>query len=767
MKRAPRRALGRAFLKRAFQLGLRALVVLSALAVVGLLVFSATPATTWVDPTRFARPHDAFTILDRHGEVIRNARVDGIDRRWVALTDVSPRLVQAIVLTEDARFREHGGVDFPSVGRAFITTLLPWGKRSGASTITQQLVKLVYGRPYGAFSKLGEIVRAAALEKLFTKDEILEQYVNRLPYGDRIEGVARATESYFGHSVADVSVAEAALLAAVPNAPTTTEPRRHLARALARRGHVLERLHTAGVIDAATADAANRETPAILDALARPNDAPRFADAVIARARDGRILREHGVVHTSLDLDLQRATDAALRDAVARFGARGVTNGAAVVVANATGEILAYVGAARRSLEASGASLDLLTRRRQPGSTLKPFAYELLFERGGTAATVLDDIALSRTGAQGAMFEAKDYDGRERGPVRARVALSGSLNLAALDAAARVGQEPLVARLRALGFHHVDEASHYGAAAVLGGLDVAPLDLARAYVTLARGGTHVPFAYAEAEARDADHGERVLDAAATDVTRDILADGRARESAFGADLVALAGGPFALKTGTSSGFRDAWSAAFDDALTVVVWLGDPAGNALGSVSGFEAAAPVAARVLEKARSRALANHTITMPRTRTPLVPVTVCAHTGLRPGASCAHLVEERFAPGTVPVETCDAHDEHGDLRLPDRYADWIRRTHPPGVSDKRLASAPADVVIHEPRDGAHWLLDPSRGELTVPLRASLADVAWEVDGTRLASASWRVALGEHTVVAIADGRKSKPSRVRVDSAR
>lgn len=744
-----------------------ALIALTAAALV--LGFWITPTSLWVDPARFARPRDAFEVLDRHGRVLRHARAGGVDRRWVPLRDISPRVIDAFLAAEDARFYEHRGADARATIRAALSWARPWGRRSGGSTITQQLVKRVYGRPLGPVSKLIEIARAAALERIFTKDEILEQYLNRVPFGDRIEGVARASEEYFGRPVSAVSVAEAALLAGVPQAPSATEPRRHLARARRRRDHVLARLRALGRIDEETRRAAAAEAPVIRAAPARPNEAARFVDAALARWRDGRLDRRGGALRTSIDLDLQRRADGVMAAAVASFAGRGVTNGAAIVVANASGEILAYTGAARRGDRVPGGALDLLARPRQPGSTLKPFAYQLFFERGGTAASVLDDIAVPRLGARGEIFDARDYDGRERGPVPARRALAASLNLAALDVAGRVGQGALVDRLRAVGLRAPASADHYGAAAVLGGLDVTPLDLATAYVALARGGTRVPLAYTEGPPLP---GTPLLVPEAAEVTRDILADARARADAFGADLVDLAGGArFALKTGTSSGWRDAWSAVFTDALTIVVWLGDPAGRPLGAVSGFEAAAPAAARILAAAIERAPADGVVPVEHPPVRLLPVAVCADTGLRPGPRCRHVVEERFAPGTIPGETCEAHDDHGDVLLPARYAAWIARTHPPGVARAPLdppASGEAPI-IREPRDGARWLIDPARGAFTVPLRATLGGVevagaAWEIDGAPLAGSRWLVTPGEHRVVAVVHGRRSSAAVVHVD---
>jgi penicillin-binding protein 1C len=748
----------------------RALLVLAALLSAGAAcAWRVMPAETWVDTARFVRPRDARAVADRRGVVLRNARVDGVDRRWVSLGEISPTLVAAVIAAEDVRFREHAGVDTRAVLRAAVLNLVPGRQRSGASTITQQLVKLVYGRPAGLASKGLEVVRAAALERLMSKDEILEQYLNRLPFGDRIEGVARASEAYFGHPVASVTIAEAALLAGVPQAPSITEPRRHLGRALRRRATVLERMHAAGMIAAAEHDAALHEPVNVVSAPVRPDEAPRFVDAALALDRGGSASRVGPTLRTTLDLALQHRAERELAGVVDALRARGVSNGAAVVVANETGEVLAYVAAARRGRADAGGSLDLLQRRRQPGSTLKPFAYGLLFERGGTAATVLADVALPMAGASGSQFEAHDYDRRERGPVRARVALASSLNLAALDAAGRVGQDALTARLRLLGLRGLGKAARYGAAAVLGGVDVAPVDLARSYAALARGGTMLDLALLPGP-RGAPR--QVFEPGAAAVVTDILADPVARADAFGADLISfLPETRFSLKTGTSSGWRDAWAAAYSGAFTVVVWLGDPRGAPTAGVSGFEGAAPVAVRILAAAhdvsRDAVAGEHGRAQPS----LVPADVCPWSGLRPGPRCGHVVHERFVPGTQPARACEEHDEDGAFRLRPRFALWAQRARPAGVSANFLEpSASATLAVVEPGDGARILLEAGRGETRIPLRATAGgveahDVAWEVDGRRVGPDAWAAAEGRHVIVAIRGALRSPEAHVRVSA--
>ncbi len=749
-------------MRRALRVGTR----LAALGLMlGLAAFAGLWLTTDLERGRFTRPDDALTITDRHGTPLRHHRPDGYDRRWVELDEISPHLVSAVLAVEDDRFYEHRGVDARASVRAALTFALPGRRLSGGSTITQQVIKLVYGRPRGLWSKPREIVRAMQLERRFGKDWILEQYLNRLPYGDQIVGVARASELYFGQPVSELSVGQAALLAGIPQAPSALDPRRHRAASTRRRRIVLRRMLETGQIDEAAHRRALAEPVVIRRRPVRPWRAPRAADAALFAQRSGSIHADHGVLRTSLDLPLTEEVDRVLRSAVAQHGARGVTNAAAVVVSNRDGALLAYVGATQRGSGAAGGWLDLAQARRQPGSTLKPFVYELFFERGGTAATVLDDLRRPMVGSGGTLFEARDYDGRERGPVRARAALSASLNLAALDAARQVGAERIVSRLRALGMDHLEPASRYGAAIVLGGADVSVLELAEAYTTLARGGARVEPSFAPAsELREV----RVMRPAHAAVTADILRDRAARRAAFGDDLSLLFAEPFALKTGTSSGWRDAWTAVFTDEVTVVVWLGDPSGRPLRGLSGFAGAARPATRILAAAHRRLESLGLEARASEPAALSQARICAMTGELAGPRCGHTLEERFAPGTLPRRQCDRHRPDGSVRLPQRYARWLAATHPAGFV---LADTPPRsegvVEVAYPRPGARLLV---REGDEIPLRAAIAGqtipARWEIDGARVERDRWPAEAGRHVLVAVVGDRRSEPIAVQVRAA-
>ncbi|MEZ4390914.1 MAG: transglycosylase domain-containing protein [Polyangiales bacterium] len=701
-----------------------------------------------VDVDRFVRPSPAVRVLDREGALLRVYRAEGGDQRWVSLRDVSPVLISAVLAAEDGRFFGHRGVDGWALARALVSNLVPGRRLSGASTITQQLVKRVYGRPHGVWDKGVEALRAMALERVVSKDEILEQYLNRLPYGDGLVGVARACEAYLGHGPEVMTPAEAALIAGIPQAPAHTEPRRHLRRALARRGHILAAMHAHGWITREALRSARSERPAIVSEAPHPVVAMRFTDEALRRLRVGELAASGGALRTSLHRGLQLEAESLLEAGVARLAPRGAVNGAAMVVRHDTGEVFVYVGAARP--QAEGGAMDLLRRPRQPGSTLKPFVFERFFEGGGSPATVLSDVGGRWTGRAGKQYDARDYDGRERGPVRARVALASSLNLAALDAAGRVGQEPLVARLRALGFSRAEDASALGAAVVLGGLDVTAVELMGAYVALARGGERVPLSFAPGATPDA---RRVMRADAVAMTTDVLSDALARVDGFGRSLEALApGAPFALKTGTSSGWRDAWCVVYDGRWAVLVWLGHPGGDPMAGVSGFEGAAPLAVQLLGAARRLPGRD----APREPVALREVEVCAHSGLRAGPLCARTVRERLPAGRELPPRCDAHTPDGRDLVAPRFAAWARRRHLAGAAPRAGRGA---LQVVSPERGARLLASDLGGRIRLVALVEGGEpegLRWRVDG-RESGDSWTMVPGRHTVEVIAaDGRRA-----------
>ncbi len=714
----------RAMLDAALQVA-RVATVASLVGSLVLAIAFASSRETLIEDARFARPLGAVAVVDREGRALRHHLPDGVDTRWVALDDIDPDLVRAFLAAEDERFYEHGGIDPIAIGRALLGNL-SGGRLSGASTLTQQVVKLVYGRPHGLWDKPIEMARAIELESRMSKDEILEQYLNRVPMGNGVVGVERAAEVYFGRDVSDLTLAEAALLAGIPQAPSITEPRRHLSRALARRGYVLDRMRELGAPEAEIA-AARESVPSIRRAAARPYRAPRFVDRVLAARRRDGIAGD--TLRTTLSLERTEEAEAILLSALEPLRSRGAENAAAMALDVRRGDIVVYVGAA--DPDAEGGALDLLAARRQPGSTLKPFAYERFFETGSGPATLLDDSNSHMTLGDGSTYVARDFDGFTRGHVRARVALASSLNLAAIDVVRQIGPAAFVDRLGELGFANAAIANRESAALVLGGIDVSALELAEAYATLARGGRSLgtPGVF-EGERGD---GTRVLAPVATALTVDVLRDGAARASAFGRDLEDEAGGPFALKTGTSEGFHDAWSVAFDERFVVVVWVGSPARRAMDGVSGFAGAAPAAARILGRLREASPEDAATSSESIG--LATVMVCSASGALPSAACDHVVAERFDPDHLPHARCDGAHGRDEVSVP---------------------------RVRSPREGA--LLMVSGPDVAIPIVAEGAS-ALEIDGRPATSGPWLVGAGHHVVVAVNEHARARPVSFTVRS--
>lgn len=686
-----------------------------------LLAGPAVDRGAGLDRARFEVPDAPRVVTDRSGTVIQVVRGGSLDQRWVSLGAVSPHLVSALLAAEDQRFFTHHGVDLQASARAAWDTLVPWRRRSGASTVTQQVIKLTHGRPHGLWSKPLEVIRALALERVASKDEILVQYLNRVPFGHSVVGVARACEVYLGKGPGTVTVAEAALLAGLPQSPSRLDPAVHLRRAVARRDRILRRMRDAGSIDAPTLAVALAEVPR-WSTLVHPRGAERYVESLLRSEPP----RADGAWRGSIDGGLQREAATLMGDAVARWRARGATNGAAIVLSNRTGEVLAYVAAADPS--GPGGALDLLRARRQPGSTLKPFVYTLLFARGATPSTVMADVHVPLRGARGETAEARDYDGLERGPVPAREALASSLNLAALDAATRVGAGAIIEQLRSLGMSVPGDAREYGPAVVLGGLDVTPLALAQAYLTLARRGSRVPLSWSLRT--DEAVGRPVMDSGAAAMTWDVLSDEEARAHGFGRTLRELAPqAPFALKTGTSSRWRDAWCVVADQRFTALVWLGDPAGAPMAGVSGFEAAAPAAVRLLSTARSQ----------------LPLW---------GPWNAPVTREPAREASMPSAGLDA-----------RYSAWIERARPAHleVTESTRASV---VRVLDPRPGRTILLPSAGGAIL--LRATRCPPAepgrFIVDGRSRLDPAWSAPAGLHSIAACCGDRCSSTVEVTVE---
>jgi len=642
------------------------------------------------------RPSD-FTVVDRRGTPIQTVRVDRTVRRlgWTPLAEMSPALLTAIVLSEDRRFWEHGGVDWPAVATSAWGNV--WNTRTrGASTLTMQLAGLIddgLARPRGGRSvgqKLGQAVTAGRLEASWKKSEILEAYLNSVPYRGEIVGIDALAQTLFGKHPSGLDAHEAAIAAALVRSPNA-KPADVAERACGVL--TLQRLGCVGVKGLA-------ET-----ALARRGGMPIGAQLAPHFARQAIDPSGAAVQASPIDSRLQRFAVGELRRQLAELAGRNVEDGAVVVLDNASGEVLAWVGS---SGDLSGAAhVDGVLARRQPGSTLKPFVYELAFEkRLITPATLIDDSpAQIATGA--GLYLPQNYDRAWKGFVSARTALGASLNVPAVRVGAMLGTDALHARLNALGLALPESAGWYGASLALGSADVSLLALTNAYRTLANGGRYAPVAMAVGNGAAP---ARVTDPAATFLVVDILADNNARVRTFGWASPLATRGFAAVKTGTSKDMRDNWCVGFTDRYTIGVWVGNASGEAMHDVSGVSGAAPV---------WQAIAGHLHAGSPSKAPAPP---------------AGVVAARIAFDSKQEASRDEYFLAGSERA-------LLRSSRELVAAERFG-------ITSPRDGSVFAIDPDIPPAAQRITFEGERGTWRLDGRRLGAGErlrWAPWPGRH----------------------
>ena len=739
-------------------------VRLGLLAVTATLAAGTSAWVLWPLPqglVRFDAP-PGVRLEDRSGIELRSTRAaDGSLRRWVPLAEMDPDLIAAFVATEDRRFYEHHGVDPRSVLRAIRANIGAGRVRSGGSTITMQVARMLRPIRRTWTGKLQQALWAVRLERHLTKQAILEQYLNRVPLGQGAVGVAAGAALYFGASAGQLSLGQAAMLAGLAHAPSSDNPLVSPGRARARRAHALARLQQAGYVPAVVAERAAAE-PLLEPPTARPFLAPHFTTRVLSWVAADPAAPEGGTWRTSLDAGLQGLLEAEVRHTVETLRDEGVRQAAVVVLDNRTGGVLAWVGSPDFWADTAG-QVDMVVSPRQPGSALKPFVYGLAFDHGYTPASVLADIAHVYQTANGP-YSPRNYDRRFHGPVRAREALASSFNLPAVELTDALTPGAVLATLRRAGFASLSRsAEHYGLGLALGNGDVTLLELANAYRALANGGRWRPYAWRADAPRDAP-GPAIMSPAAAALVLDVLADPVARIPGFGLDTPLDFPFPVAAKTGTSRHFTDNWAVGVAGAFTVAVWVGNFDGRPMDGVSGVTGAGPLLHRAVLATASR-FPPGALTLPAA-TGAVPVTICRVSGLRAGPDCPHATEW-FMPGSAPTQVCDWHRE-GRLTLPAAYAEWEQQIDGPAESVARRTAADTardDGRLHilSPRAGDRYRVPPGVDPryATVALRAAGGDatkpVRWFVDGRPLGRPRWTLATGAHVLRAERAGQREE----------
>jgi 1A family penicillin-binding protein len=616
-------------------------------------------------------------ILDKDGQPLAEAFDANQGRRDVVpLSEITPFLVQATVATEDRNFYQHKGVDPVAILRAMWYAVRERELVSGGSTITQQLVKRTLLSPERTLSrKLKEAVLAAEISRRYSKDEILELYLNEIFYGSLAYGCESAAQTFFGKSARELSLAEAALLAGLPQAPAWYDPYSNPDRALARQKVVLDLMVEAGYIDQAQADAAKAEGEGLVfQPLRFSVTAPHFISLVRQQVEaitaDPAALDTKGlVVTTTLDRRLQDAAERIVAQKVDALAARHVTNGALVAMEPDSGAVRAFVGSKDWNDAAISGQVNMALAPRQPGSSLKPFVYLTAFRSQRTRwtpGTLLADIRTEFPDGANAPYVPVNYDGKEHGMVTVRTALANSYNIPAVAGLQAVGLEAYRQQLADLGVTTLSRTD-YGLSLALGAGEVPLIEDTAAFAALAAGGRRTPpmaiLKVVDAEGTvvcEADTDKPCLPPEAIDVGRrqvvepaeaflitDMLSDNAARIPAFGPGNVLELDRPAAVKTGTTNDYRDNLTLGYTPQLVTGVWVGNADNTPMQGISGVSGAGPIWHDFMLAAHE-GLPVEPFAVPDG---VAPFEICRDTGTRPSEACPERATWFFAADRPPL--------------------------------------------------------------------------------------------------------------------
>ncbi|MDZ8108791.1 MAG: penicillin-binding protein 1C [Nostoc sp. DedQUE12a] len=673
----------------------------------------------------------------------------------VGLNQVSPQFIQAILAAEDASFYEHGALDMKAVIRAIKEAIHAKRIVSGASTITMQLARMLDPVPRTLPGKMQEIWLSWRLVAGMNKDEILSAYINRLPMGGNIYGVEAAARTYFSMPASDLNLAQASLLAAIPNNPTYFNPYEHWERLKQRQKYVLNRMVLEGYVSGAIAARTFTEKVVFQSRQQGIIAAPHFL-FWLANQFDKTQTKENSVIRTTINRPLQQFVEAQVQQVISSLAANNVHDAAALVINNHTGEVLAYVGSPDYFNEAKLGRNDGVQALRQPGSTLKPFVYELALEKNLIRPnTILADVP-ARYAIPGAkLYSPTDYTESFLGPVRVRIALANSLNVPAVRVLEKVGVETFLERLHQLGFEHLNQTpEHYGLGLTLGSGEVSLWELARAYLTIARQGDAIPLVSTFSDSQiPIDAMNRVSTISNQKIWQlitNILSDNHARATAFGVDSVLNLPFPAAVKTGTSSNFRDTWTVGFTTDYTVATWVGNFNGEPMRQVSGVTGAAPLWNRIMLHLHEH---QEPAAFPSPEG-LIQLPVCAISGLKPTPDCTSVVQEYFYP-----EDKNSYEAENKFELPPEYDEWLakqQRSHLISNNLRILSPHHDDVFLLYPGQAGQQKLEfKLAGNKSAP-------VEWWLNGEKLDTNSanslfWNLRPGKWTLEAKSAEMKDK----------
>jgi penicillin-binding protein 1C len=689
-------------------------------------------------------PDQSIEFRDRNGLLLGKLLSHSQDQHtWVKLSSVSPLFTQAILAAEDQDFYHHGPLDLAAIARAIFQAIQTQKIESGASTITMQLARMLGDRPRHLGSKLAEIWVAWRLAAGMNRTEILTAYVNRLPMGGNIYGIEAASQTYFGISAQSLSLSQATLLAAIPNNPSRFNPYHHFPALKQRQRYILDRLVATGQISASQGDRAYQEPLTLQPRSANIVAAPHFLFWLASQ-----LPKDHPYqIRTTIDLPLQQFVETQLREVISRLKIHNVHQGAVLVLDNHSGQVLAYAGSKDYvDAEALGGN-DGVQSLRQPGSTLKPFLYELALEKRIIHPnTILADVPTHYAIPGAKLYSPSDYSSQFAGPVRVRLALANSLNIPAVKVLEKVGVPQFLTRLQKLGFKHLNQPpEYYGLGLTLGSGEVNLWELANAYRAIALQGQVSPLVTTLPSQSKTNQPLILGQISSWGLITDMLSDRYARAKSFGVESILNLPFATAVKTGTSSNFRDTWTVGFSRDYTVGVWVGNFDGEPMRQVSGVMGAAPLWNRIFLKL-------HELKPPQAFDPpaqLISKPICALSGLKPTPACPLIVSEYF----WPVDLADyetnrdrfyrtVNSAHGKykLNLPSEYDQWL-------AQQPELQSYVPSLKILFPEPNAQLLIPEQDKLLTLAFKIANPEqqsVEWWLNGIKIKTSNEATLFGK-----------------------
>lgn len=604
------------------------------------LIFNPLPTPKGVAALHTAQ---SLQIFDRHGRVLRQTlSAQGGKRDFVKLADVSPQFITVLLTSEDRRFYFHPGVDVWAILRAGFGNFKSGKITSGASTITMQLARVIFNQKRGLTAKLKEALYALYLETALDKHELLEAYINNLPFGHEVYGVGEAAKTYFRKRPQDLSFAESAILTALIRSPSKFDIYQMDDELHRIKNQILTACEIYCDGDALLIKSAATEK-VVVYAPQNKFLAPHFTDQIIQNGKTGKVI-------TSLDLELQEKLEDIIAKQLDGLKTLRVSQAAGVVIDNGSGEILAYVGSKNYWDDTWQGMIDGATQMRQPGSALKPFTYGRALDVGIAPNHILPDVPVTYASEIGD-YSPENYDKKFRGPVLLRNALANSLNVPAVELLKEIGVTELYLTLKNMEFFGLTEKpDFYGLGLTLGNAPVSLLELTRAYSIFARDGNFCELTFDKTDKLCVK--KNVLSKRSAAIIRDFLSDKAARSLVFGPDNALSFDFPVMVKTGTSQGYKDNWTVAVTPQYTVGVWAGNFTGESMRGVSGVTGAAPIVHDVVEalyeKTPWRSFDD--------KTKPAKYRVCSLSGKTPTRFCRHTTDEFVE--RVDETACPMHE-------------------------------------------------------------------------------------------------------------